>query len=206
MAKPPTPTWDRFWPKVDASGDCWEWTAAKMKRGYGVFMHHRDDGTPVYYAHRIAWELLVGPIPGGMTIDHLCYNTSCVNPDHLEVVTMQENLRRTRWRPVAETNKRKTHCPRGHPYEGDNLVLYGKGYRRCKACNPDKYPYAFKPRPVRTECIRGHDITGENGRDTKYRRRDGTIGTCRRCKTCENEKARAYRARLSEGNIVSESK
>ena len=84
---------DRFWPKVDKSGDCWEWLAAKTEKGYGVFTK-----TPRTYirAHRMAWELERGPIPEGMTIDHLCYNEGCVNVDHMEVVSLQENLARRR--------------------------------------------------------------------------------------------------------------
>lgn len=72
--------------------------------------------------------MLVGPIPVGMTIDHLCKNTLCVNPEHLEVVTMGENIRRAeRW------ELRKTHCPQGHEYAPDNLYM-SKNRRHCKTC------------------------------------------------------------------------
>lgn len=82
----------RFWSKVDASGDCWLWTGAPHL-GYGRFSRGRSGAT---YAHRVAYELLVGPIPDGLTLDHLCWNTLCVNPDHLEPVTRAENTRRAR--------------------------------------------------------------------------------------------------------------
>jgi len=81
---------ERFWPKVDASGDCWVWVAYRDPNGYGSF--YRDGGPT--YAHRVAWELLVGSIPEGLVIDHLCKNPPCVNPDHLEPVPQRVNVLR----------------------------------------------------------------------------------------------------------------
>lgn len=71
-------------------GDCWQWTGSCDKDGYGKFRFNNRH----FRAHRFVWELLVGPIPDGLVIDHLCRNTGCVNPDHLEPVTNEENLRR----------------------------------------------------------------------------------------------------------------
>lgn len=85
---------ERFLSKVDKRADgCWHWTAALMPNGYGYFRVSTPRRRMVY-AHRAAYELLVGPIPDGMVIDHLCRNKSCVNPEHLEVVTQGENVRR----------------------------------------------------------------------------------------------------------------
>jgi excisionase family DNA binding protein len=80
---------ERFWSKVDTSGQCWQWTAG-MCGPYGRF---RDDNGPVP-AHRFAYEQARGPIPAGLTIDHLCANKRCVRPEHLEAVTSVENVRR----------------------------------------------------------------------------------------------------------------
>ncbi len=73
-------------------GLCWEWTGAVNKHGYGFLTLSRAR----WYVHRLMWTTLVGPIPKGMVIDHLCRNPPCCNPDHLEVVTQIENMRRSR--------------------------------------------------------------------------------------------------------------
>jgi hypothetical protein len=80
----------RFWSKVDRTGDCWKWTAGLTGSGYGRF---RWDGGEVA-AHRFAYELLVGAIPDGLQIDHLCRNRACVNPAHMEPITQRENILR----------------------------------------------------------------------------------------------------------------
>ncbi len=92
---------DRFWSKVDRSAGadaCWPWLA-HADGGYGRFMY---EGRP-HPAHRIAYQLAVGPIPLDLEIDHLCYVTRCVNPAHLEAVTRQENLRRSNARRAPTT-------------------------------------------------------------------------------------------------------
>ncbi len=85
------------------------------------------------YAHRWAYEQARGAIPDGMHLDHLCRNTLCVNPDHLQAVTARENLRRGVG--FAGTNARKTRCPAGHPYSGDNVYIRpASGSRVCVTC------------------------------------------------------------------------
>ena len=125
----------RFWQKVRIlDNGCWEWTAAK-RGGYGVFgLGTRSDG--LIRAHRYAYAELVGPIPEGLQLDHLCRNRPCVNPEHLEPVTGRENTLRGE-SPQAQ-NARKTHCPRGHAYDLLNTYSGGKGGRQCDICRKER--------------------------------------------------------------------
>lgn len=90
----PAPFAVRYWSKVEwASRDeCWLWTGALNDSGYGVILI--DDHRTLMYAHRVIYERFVGPIPAGMTLDHLCRTRHCVNPTHVEPVTNAENVRR----------------------------------------------------------------------------------------------------------------
>lgn len=121
---------DRFWSKVDKSGDCWIWTAAKFGNGYGMFSP--DYRGKSWLAHRFAYEMKVGPIPEGLTIDHLCRKHACVNPAHLEPVTKRENTLRG-ISPVA-VNAQRTHCPHGHAYSPENTWVDKTGARHCRIC------------------------------------------------------------------------
>lgn len=123
---------DRFWSKVNVSGPCWEWTASTKGNGYGQ-VKHVSQASPMF-THRVAYEMLVGEIPKGLTLDHLCRNRICVNPDHLEVVTGKVNSLRSESPPAK--NARKTHCSAGHELSPDNLVA-DRG-RRCKICHREK--------------------------------------------------------------------
>ena len=122
-----------FWSKVNFCGPlwngshCWEWTAA-LKRGYGTIK--RQGG--MRPAHRVAYEYLRGPIPDGLTIDHLCRNLPCVYPWHLEPVTNKVNL--ARGVGPSALNARKTHCKRGHLFDEANTHRDDTGRRRCRAC------------------------------------------------------------------------
>lgn len=82
-----TPPEERFWPKVDKSGDCWVWTAGMFPDGYGSF---RYNGV-MTGSHRVSYEWAYGPIPEGMQVDHQCRNRKCVRPEHLRLVTHTEN-------------------------------------------------------------------------------------------------------------------
>lgn len=120
---------DRFWPKLEKTNDCWLWRAAIDRYGYGKF----NLNGKVIAAHRAAWELLRGPIPEGMEIDHLCRVRNCVRPDHLEPVSKTVNC--YRGESFAAENRRKTHCSKGHPLAGSNVRITAKGYRICKQCD-----------------------------------------------------------------------
>ena len=125
----------RFWTKVEITpGGCWEWTAALNSngpRGYGVFWHRGR----LVVAHRVAYEMVYGPIPDGLQIDHLCRNRRCVKPSHLEVVTQRENI--LRGTAPSAIHARQSHCLRGHPLSGENLYLVPSGGRRCRTCKRD---------------------------------------------------------------------
>ena len=120
----------RVFAHVDASGDCWEWRGAKTN-GYGT-INRGGVGAGNEVGHRAVWLLLVGEIPGDLQLDHLCRNRGCVNPDHLEPVTAEENKRRG-FSPAVLCSQRKT-CEFGHPFDGIRRH-YGRTYRYCKTCD-----------------------------------------------------------------------
>lgn len=123
---------DRFFAMVNADGPCWEWQGATMERGYGVFNLGQGCGTEL--AHRFAYQTLVGDIPDGLQLDHLCRNPPCVDPDHLEPVTQRDNMMRG-YGPSA-VNARKSTCPAGHPLDVTYVSPKGRRMRRCSVCQP----------------------------------------------------------------------
>ena len=131
---------DRFWSWVSIPYDshdnkmCWPWKGATDKRGYGRFGLDRRHSS--FLAHVFAYDIVNGPIPKGLELDHLCRNHSCVNPAHLEAVTHRENIRRGDMRS-NNANIRKSNCPKGHPYEGHNVLRYS-GERRCRICKNEQ--------------------------------------------------------------------
>ena len=125
----------RFWDKVDKSAGpdgCWIWGGKPDKNGYG---YSRCNGRRET-AHRIAYVLTYGPIPDGLHLDHVkargCVSRACVNPRHLEPVSLTVNVMRGD-SPFAR-NARKAHCPQGHPYDASNTTVTSRGHRRCKTC------------------------------------------------------------------------
>jgi hypothetical protein len=117
-----------FTEKYFAGAPCIEWQGF-LQFGYGAI----SDGTKRTRAHRWLYERWVGPIPEGLVIDHLCRNTACVNPSHLEPVTVRDNT----YRGISPSaaNVQKTHCVNGHPFSGPNLYLSPNGWRTCRTCN-----------------------------------------------------------------------
>lgn len=111
--------------RIRRDGDCWLWTGPQTWNGYPKW----GDGSG---AHRRIYELLVGPIPVGLDLDHLCRVRHCVNPEHLEPVTRRENL--LRGDTVPARRAAMTHCAYGHEFTEENTRWY-RGMRYCRACN-----------------------------------------------------------------------
>lgn len=125
---------DRFLSKfVIGETGCWLWTAGLSPKGYGRFR----DAARIWRAHRYAFTALVGTIPDGLQLDHLCRVRHCVNPQHLEPVTNRENTRRGE--SVAAQRARQTHCLRGHELSGANLYVWPRnGRRACRTCRSSR--------------------------------------------------------------------
>ena len=122
---------DRFWSKVDRSADCWIWLRSRNPAGYGKF---GASGSGWILAHRWAYEQANGPIPDGITLDHLCRTRACVRPDHLEPVTRAENVLRGEGIPAVAA--RATACMRGHAFATGDVRHYGPDnrWRACRTC------------------------------------------------------------------------
>ncbi len=201
----PRNTLPKIMERVDKQANgCWVWTGFITPQGYGACGYRGRRHT---LAHRVVYQELVGPIPDGLTLDHLCHTNDhgcsggnsclhrrCVNPEHLEPVTFEENNSRGVF-------ARKTHCPAGHPYSGENLGITKAGGRFCRECGRQKAREHHRlrslgllvktrvirnPRPLLSHCKRGHAFDETN-----------TLvlaGGERRCRACNRERARIYAA------------
>lgn len=204
---------ERFWAKVDKSGDCWLWTAARLRFGHGVFKRHVAGVWKQQKAHRVAYEYMVGPIPDGLFVCHHCDTPPCCNPAHLFVGTAADNMRdmsekgrASRWRalPPGEAKRRRQEqnarwCARNP----ERVREYGRAY---KTRNPEKYAAMIERRRLRkieqrrekgvrpageyaTHCIRGHVRDGANLRTTNSGARH-----CRECDRIPERNRKARRA------------
>lgn len=122
-----------FRERIEVTPNCWNWTGQRV-RAYGHlgYWSLTEKRSTSMQAHRFVWSVLVGPIPDDMTLDHLCKNTLCVNPDHLRVLDNVTNS--LLGYSQHAKNARKTHCPQGHSLSGPNLGIGSKGERLCLSC------------------------------------------------------------------------
>lgn len=155
----------RFWNRVRRGdpGACWPWSGA-LDQGYGRFHVTASDGRKVLRrAARLAWELTRGPIPAGLTIDHLCRNRACCNPAHLEPVTNKENV--LRGIGLTAIHASKTACVNGHEFTPEN-TLQQRGGRMCAQCRKESARDAESHLPSaalresRTHGARQRQVTG----------------------------------------------
>jgi hypothetical protein len=149
----------RFWKHVtfEPNSGCWLWAGTMDGKGYGTIKKDFPAQGKVP-AHRLSFEMSKGAIASGLDIDHLCFNRACVNPDHLEMVTRKENIRRgvngPNRNPNYERLSQRTHCKRGHPFSPENTHNDPrKPKRTCKICRRAMQAAARK---ARKEAINVH--------------------------------------------------
>lgn len=174
---------------------CWVWLKNACAKGYGGFTLYPGKSVRPY---RYCYVLLVGPVPDGLELDHLCRNRACCNPAHLEPVTHRENV--LRGEGLAAKQARQTHCIHGHPFSGSNLIFQKSG-RACRAChNASTKEYKRQRRAAeialkgddyvkpgeQTHCKHGHPFSGTNLQVSK--------SGYRMCRTCRRiVKSKSYR-------------
>ncbi|MFL5911455.1 MAG: HNH endonuclease signature motif containing protein, partial [Gaiellaceae bacterium] len=127
---------------VDEATGCWLWTGTKHGHGYGIIKHGPAASRRSLRAHRVAYELFVGPIPEGLELDHLCRVRHCVNPAHLEPVTTRENL--LRGETLTARHAAKTHCDNGHEYTPENTRVSARGWRDCRTCSCERSMASYR--------------------------------------------------------------
>lgn len=169
---------------ADRPDECWPYPGyCNPRTGYG---HTKLNGKRVG-AHRGAYELLVGPVPGDLHLDHLCRNRPCCNPAHMEPVPPRVNI--LRGESPAARQAQQTECIHGHPLSGDNLYVDKRNRRHCVTCRNERLRALYyartggrTPPPFRadrdTHCPNGHEWTTEN----TYVPKGGGSRSCRVCR------------------------
>lgn len=176
---------------------CWIWKGRKNDDGYGRIVFKRKQR----YLHRFVYEHVIGPIPEGLELDHLCRNRACINPLHVTPVTHRENV--LRGVSPAARHAKKTHCPKGHAYSGSNLYTRPDGARICRACTRvalDTFRWSHGinrkgwSRKLITHCPRGHEYTPDNTYTHNNKRH------CRKCILINQQAYVLRRKRTVNGN------
>ncbi len=118
---------NRFWSRVTSDGDCWVWIGGTQSMGYGTITFGANGSKSAYLAHRVSYTLMVAPIPEDLVLDHLCRNTRCVNPNHLDPVPNGVNVSR------GKAATRPT-CKHGHARTEENTYRTKLGHQKCREC------------------------------------------------------------------------
>lgn len=142
MPRTARPLAERVLDKFEIGDGCWGWVGSLNSSGYGQINSGGHSGRPLP-AHRVVYEMVRGPIPDGLQLDHLCRNRACVRPDHLEPVTQEENIRRGDAGFVHKMRMQATtHCVKGHEFTPENTGPgrnpNGNPKRVCRACKRDR--------------------------------------------------------------------
>ena len=178
--------------QVIPESGCWFWTGASCTGKFTNNVYGKVGFTgKTISSHKLSYELLVGPISEGLELDHLCKNTLCCNPHHLEPVTHAENCRRGN---SGKHMSSRTHCPQGHEYTPENTYLY-RNTRTCRICAREKALRHYhnkwdgklrEPNGDKTHCLNGHEFTPEN-----IYMHEGS----RYCRACKRQRSRVWAKR-----------
>ena len=134
---------NRFLAKITVlPNGCWQWQGARVSLGYGWFCIKTKTHD---YAHRVAYTLFKDSIPPKLDIHHVCKNKLCVNPEHLALVTPNQNSNLPRGN-TGQFQRAKTHCPYRHPYTKENTMIRGNGGRVCRFCNQKRNFQGYRKR------------------------------------------------------------
>lgn len=159
---------------VVTENGCWEWTKGRSNFGHGKIGLKQNGENHTLPVHRVYYQLVKGFIKDGSVLDHLCNNSPCINPDHLEPVTQWEN--NARGIGVTADNIRKTKCVNGHEFTPQNTGRYAKtGWRYCRTCSRARTNYGLQQRTLRNNAL-GLNSKGKPFKTTRDKKRSQAWG------------------------------